>query len=65
MVQSYWDTDPFPDLCLVPLWKDVDVRLKRTGLDDSFVPGGHKQRLNTYTQQLLTVARRKQLIIAT
>lgn len=36
------DTDPLPNLCLVPLWKDVDVRLKRAGFDDSFVPGGHK-----------------------
>lgn len=38
----YCDTDPLPDLCLVPLWKDVNVRLKRAGFDDSFVPGGHK-----------------------
>lgn len=43
----YCDTDPLPDLCLVPLWKDVDVRLKRAGLDDSFVSGGHRDRDRT------------------
>lgn len=41
------DTDPLPDLSLVPLWKDVDVRLERAGVDDSFVSGGQKQRQNT------------------
>lgn len=36
----YCDTDPLSDLCLVSLWKDVDVRLKGTGVDDSFVSEG-------------------------
>lgn len=40
------DTDPLPDLCLVPLWKDVDVRLKRAGFNDSVVPGGHKENID-------------------
>lgn len=46
-VTFYCGTDPLPNLCLVPLWKDVNVRLKRTGLDDSFVSEGNKQRRNT------------------
>lgn len=59
--KCYCDTDPFPDLCLVPLWKNVNVRLKRAGLDDSFVSAGQKQRQNTDEgrEQLLIPARGK------
>lgn len=39
------ETDPLPDFGLVPLWQDVNVGLKRAGLDDSFVPGGHRDTL--------------------
>ena len=38
-------TDPLADLRLVPLRQDVDVRLKRAGLDHGFVSVAHKQRL--------------------
>lgn len=59
--KCYCDTDPFPDLCLVSLWKNVNVRLKRAGLDDSFVSAGQKQRQNTDEgrEQLLIPARGK------
>lgn len=59
--KCYCDTDPFPDLCLVPLWKNVNVRLKWAGLDDSFVSAGQKQRQNTDEgrEQLLIPARGK------
>lgn len=59
--QFYCGTDPLPNLCLVPLWKDVNVRLKRTGLNDSLVSAGHKQRQNTDEdrEQLLILAGRK------
>lgn len=58
LIKFYCGTDPLPNLCLVPLWKDVNVRLKRTGLDDSFVSGGNKQRRNTDEdrEQLLILA---------
>ena len=51
------DTNPLSDLRLVPLWKDVDVRLQGAGVDDSFVPGRHTQRQKTDKdrEQLLIV----------
>lgn len=32
--------DPLADLCLVSLWKDVDVRLEGAGFNHSFVSAG-------------------------
>lgn len=55
----YCETDPLPDLCLIPLWKDVNVRLKGAGLNDSFVSVRHRQRQNTDEdrENLIKVAR--------
>ncbi|KAF3854583.1 hypothetical protein F7725_022638 [Dissostichus mawsoni] len=47
-----------PDLCQLPLWKDVNVRLEGAGLDHSIKPAGHKQT-EYKGRQLLIQARRK------
>lgn len=59
----YCDTDPLPDLCLVPLWKDVNIRLKRAGLNDSFVPARQKQNTDEDRKQLLILARRETMVL--
>lgn len=50
--------DPLADLCLVSLWKDVDVGLEGAGFNHSFVSAGHKQKQNPAEdgEQLLMLA---------
>lgn len=48
--------NPLADLCLVSLWKDVDVGLEGAGFNHSFVSGGHRQNPAEDREQLLTLA---------
>lgn len=56
-------TDPLTDLCLVPLRKDVDVRLKRAGLYDSFVPGRPENRGRIRMRTAISQKGTKELLI--